>query len=78
MSNQKCDKILVIMVIAIILIFASSSGQLNYAVGEDMSDSTSDEIIITGTDPSDRSRKSNVPSSQPQDHSGSETLIDSV
>ena len=53
MSNQKCDKILVIMVVAIILIFASSSGQLNYAVGEDMSDSTSDEIIVTGINPSD-------------------------
>lgn len=41
------------MVVAIILIFASSSGQMNYAEGMDMSDSTADEIIVTGPDPSD-------------------------
>jgi hypothetical protein len=41
------------MVVAIILIFASSSGQMNYAEGKDMSDSTTDEIIVTGPDPSD-------------------------
>ena len=38
------------MVVAIILIFASSSGQMNYAEGEDMSDSTTDEIIVPGPD----------------------------
>jgi hypothetical protein len=38
------------MVVAIILIFASSSGQMNYAEGEDMSDSTADEIIVPGPD----------------------------
>jgi len=38
------------MVVAIILIFASSSGQMNYAEGEDMSGSTADEIIVPGPD----------------------------